>query len=40
MKNSIGIAVGETKTAAIKAAIKNKYINILISDVDTGRKLL
>lgn len=36
----IGVAGGKEKTAAISAAVKGGYINVLITDLQTARKLL
>ena len=37
---SIGIAGGVEKTDAIYGAVMGKYINVLITDMETGKKLL
>ena len=36
----IGIACGPSKTKAILGAVRGGYVNVLITDVQTGRKLL
>lgn len=40
MPYSVGIAGGIEKTDAIYGAIMGKYINVLITDMETGKKLL
>ncbi|MCQ2492583.1 MAG: sugar-binding transcriptional regulator [Lachnospiraceae bacterium] len=40
VKNRIGIAGGVDKVNAIKGAIRGKYINILITDIDCAQKML
>ena len=40
MPYSVGIAGGVEKTNAIYGAIMGKYINVLITDMETGKKLL
>lgn len=40
LKNVIGVAGGKNKVQAIRAALKGKYINILITDSDTAKLLL
>lgn len=40
MKNVIGIAVGNKKVNAIKTAINSNFINVLITDENTGQSLL
>ena len=40
MKNVIGIAVGNKKVNAIKTAINSNFINVLITDEETGQSLL
>ncbi|MGL5271137.1 MAG: sugar-binding domain-containing protein, partial [Selenomonadaceae bacterium] len=40
LKNVIGVAAGEDKVEAIKAVLHGGYIDILITDEDTARKLL
>ncbi len=40
VKNRIGIAGGVEKVNAIKGAIRGKYINILITDVECAQKML
>ncbi|MDR2878484.1 MAG: sugar-binding transcriptional regulator [Fusobacteriales bacterium] len=37
---SVGIASGKEKTEAIYGALKGKFINVLITDIETGKKLL
>jgi DNA-binding transcriptional regulator LsrR (DeoR family) len=36
----IGVAGGPAKVEAIRAALRKKYINVLITDEDTAEKLL
>ncbi|MGL4608055.1 MAG: sugar-binding transcriptional regulator [Eubacteriaceae bacterium] len=38
--HSIGVASGKEKAGAIKGAIKGGYINVLVTDVACGKKLL
>ncbi|AFA47571.1 sugar-binding transcriptional regulator [Acetobacterium woodii] len=38
--HSIGVASGREKSAAIQGAIKGGYINVLVTDVECGKKLL
>lgn len=40
LKNVIGVAAGEDKVEAIKAVLHGGYIDILVTDEDTARKLL
>ena len=35
----IGVATGDEKLQAIKAAIKGGYVNVLITDLQTAEKL-
>lgn len=38
--HSIGVASGSEKARAIQGAIKGGFINVLVTDVDCGKKLL
>ena len=38
--HSIGVACGIEKVDAIKGAINGKYINTLVTDVESARKLI
>ena len=40
LNNVIGIAGGEQKVTVIKAALKSGYIDSLITDEETARKLI
>lgn len=40
LKNVIGVAAGKSKLNAIKATLKGKYIDILVTDENTAIKLL
>ena len=37
---SVGIASGREKTEAIYGALKGNFINVLITDIETGKTLL
>ena len=40
MNNSIGVAGGNTKAEAILAALKGKYLDVLITDETTASNVL
>ena len=40
MSNSIGVAGGSTKAEAILAALKGKYLDVLITDETTATNVL
>ena len=40
MENVIGVAAGVVKAASILAALKGNYLNVLITDEPTARKVL
>ncbi len=40
VKRTVGIAGGERKVKAIKAALKGQYINVLITDTNTAKSIL
>jgi DNA-binding transcriptional regulator LsrR (DeoR family) len=40
LDNVIGVAAGENKISAIRAALKGGYIDVLITDEDTARNLV
>ena len=40
LKNVIGVAGGKSKVNAIRAALKGRYIDILITDSNTANLLL
>ena len=40
LDNVIGVAAGPSKVNAIRAALRGKYLDILITDEDTARQLI
>ena len=40
IKRCVGVAGGKRKVAAIRGAMRGKYINVLITDVNTANELI
>jgi lsr operon transcriptional repressor len=40
IKRCVGVAGGKRKVAAIRGAMRGKYINVLITDLNTANELI